>query len=123
MLLVKTKLGLSSIHGIGLYADEFIPKGAIIFKEDEFTIKISKEEYENSPPLKRNFLNTYSYFKENVYKCSLDNDRFMNHSDNPNTIDILDMTIANFDIQIGDEITCNYHDICDNEWKIEKNIN
>ena len=26
MLLVKTRLGASAIHGIGLFADEFIPK-------------------------------------------------------------------------------------------------
>jgi hypothetical protein len=34
MLLVKTKLGQSKIHGIGLFADELIPMGRIIFKED-----------------------------------------------------------------------------------------
>jgi hypothetical protein len=27
MLLVKTKLGLSAIHGIGLFSEQLIPKG------------------------------------------------------------------------------------------------
>ena len=39
-----------------LFADEFISKGTIIFKEDEFTIKITEEDYENYPPLKRKFI-------------------------------------------------------------------
>jgi hypothetical protein len=30
--MVKTRLGLSNIHGIGLFADEFIPQGAVILK-------------------------------------------------------------------------------------------
>lgn len=117
MLLVKTKLGVSNIHGIGLFADEFIRQGTIIFKEDNFTKKLTKEEFEFLPPIQRNFIKTYSYFRDNYYRISLDNDRFMNHSDTPNTIDIDDITIANYDINIGDEITCNYNDI--SEFKIE----
>jgi hypothetical protein len=29
MLLVKTRLGLSRIHGIGLFAEEFIARGTL----------------------------------------------------------------------------------------------
>ncbi len=122
MLLVKTKIGISNIHGIGLFADEFIRQGTIIFKEDEFTKKITESEFELLPPIQRNFIRTYSYFRDGFYHISLDNDRFMNHSDTPNTLDIDDLTIANYDINIGDEITCNYNDICENNWKNEKNI-
>ncbi len=32
MLLVKTHLGKSKINGIGLFADEFISKGKVIWK-------------------------------------------------------------------------------------------
>lgn len=32
MLLVKTRLGISSIHGIGLFADELIPKGTVTWR-------------------------------------------------------------------------------------------
>mgnify|MGYP000255157863 CR=1 FL=1 len=107
MLLVRTKLGISKIHGIGLFADEFIRQGTIIFKEDDFTKKITKEEVEFLPPTQRNFIKTYSYFRDGFYRLSL----FMNHSDTPNTIDIDDLTIANYDINIGEEITCNYKNI------------
>lgn len=114
MLLVKTKLGLSNIHGIGLFADEFIPKGTIIFKEDKYTRIITAEEYQSLSPLHRDFIDTYAYYNNGVYKCSLDNDRFMNHSDTPNTVDYEDITKADRDIQKGEEITCNYNNICDN---------
>ena len=32
MLLVKTRLGASAIHGIGLFADEFIPKDTVTWR-------------------------------------------------------------------------------------------
>lgn len=32
MLLIKTKLDLSKIHGVGLFADEFIAKGTKIWE-------------------------------------------------------------------------------------------
>ncbi len=35
MLLVKTKIGQSNISGIGVFADEFIPKGTVIWRYQE----------------------------------------------------------------------------------------
>lgn len=32
MLLIKTKIGPSKINGIGLFADEFIPKGTSVWR-------------------------------------------------------------------------------------------
>jgi SET domain-containing protein len=44
MLLVKTKLDRSSIEGIGLFAAEFIPKSATIWKYDPvIDIRFSEE--------------------------------------------------------------------------------
>src|SRR6516225_3895295 len=34
MLLVKTTLRPSEVHGLGLFADEFIPKGTVIWRFD-----------------------------------------------------------------------------------------
>ena len=112
MLLVKTKIKESPIHGIGLFADEFIPEGTIIFKQSSFTKEFTKEEYEAFPQLQKDFLNHYCYFLGGVWKCSLDNDRFMNHSDNPNTIEVDNFTtIASIDINAGDELTTDYSKI------------
>jgi len=109
MLLVKTKIKQSPINGIGLFADEFIPKGTVIFKESFFTKHFTKSEYESLDELQKEFINHYCYFLGGIWRCSLDNDRFMNHSDNPNTTEIDDYTtISSIDINIGDEITTNY---------------
>ena len=78
-----------------MFADEYIPIGTMIFKEDEYTRVLSKEDYNKLSLIQQKFIDTYSYFNNGFYKCSLDNDRFMNHSDIPNTLDIDDITIAN----------------------------
>ena len=43
MLYVKTKIGQSKIHGMGLFADQFIKKGTIIWKfTPGFDLKFTK---------------------------------------------------------------------------------
>jgi SET domain-containing protein len=112
MLLVKTKVKESSIHGIGLFADEFIPKDTVIFKESIFTKKFTDYEYRLLPELQREFINHYCYFLGGIWRCSLDNDRFMNHSQTPNTIELDELTtIASKDICIDEEITTDYDTI------------
>ena len=110
MLLVKTKIGPSKINGIGLFADQFIPEGAAVFKEDRFSITITDEELETLPDVQRSFVEHYAYKQSGTYKCSLDDDRFMNHSDDPNVDDTKypDITVASRDIYPGEEITCDY---------------
>ncbi len=57
MLLVKTKIGQSKIHGIGIFAEQFIPKGTVIWKfMSGFDLKVSKEQLEKlSYPARSNF--------------------------------------------------------------------
>lgn len=113
MLKVKTKLKESVIHGVGLFADEFIPKDTLIFEEDIFTIKYTSEDIKDLSEEHKNFLETYGYLREGTWYCSLDNDRFMNHSDNPNTYEKGSETYSSIDIQQGDEITTNYNEVCE----------
>ncbi len=57
MLLVKTKLGLSKIHGIGLFADENIKKGTIIWKfTPDFDLKFTKAQIEKFPKQLQGYL-------------------------------------------------------------------
>lgn len=110
MLLVKTKLDKSPIHGIGLFANQFIPKGTVIFRESIFTIKLTNEEFLKLDDIPQTFVDVYGYFLDGFWRVSLDNDRFMNHSDTPNTLEIDAITtIAATDIKIGEEITTNYN--------------
>ena len=111
MLKVKTYVGPSTIEGVGLFAAEFITAGTLIFQEDEYTQFITREDYNNMSEIQREFIDRYSYFNGGVYKVSMDNDRFTNHSSTPNTIDLGDVTIARLNIREGEEITADYKDL------------
>jgi SET domain-containing protein len=112
MLLVKTKTRLSEIHGIGLFADEFISKGMMTWKFLEgFDLRLPKSILnELSPSALEQFLK-YSYLDSTsgLYELCSDDARFFNHSEVPNTGSISDVIdVALRDIQPGEELTCDY---------------
>ena len=117
MLKVKTKLMPSPIAGLGVFADEFIPKGTLVFKEDNLSIKIREEELTNYSEQELEYVYTYGYLRDGVWYCSMDNDKFTNHSDNSNLVDIGDSTYASRDIQAGEELFADYREIgCPLPW-------
>ena len=112
MICVKTKIKQSEISGIGLFADEYIPKGTVVWRfEPSFDILMTKEEIENlSKPAQEQFYN-YCFFDNNYNKYVLcgDDARFFNHSNNSNCNDSLpDITTALRDINPEEELTVNY---------------
>ncbi|MBI5893982.1 MAG: SET domain-containing protein [Deltaproteobacteria bacterium] len=118
MLYVKTKLAPSEIHGIGLFADEFIPKGAVIWKfTSGFDLKFTEEEISRLPKQAQEYLSIYSYLslKSGLRISPVDNGKYINHSETPNTLSQHSdyeeevLTYAIIDIQVGEEITENYH--------------
>ncbi len=114
MLMVETKIGPSKISGIGLFADQFVPKGTTVWKYQEgFDLLLSKEDIEKlSDPAQKQFYN-YAYLdkKYNTYMLCSDDARFFNHSDNFNCDEKTDdITTAIRDIEIGEELTVNYKD-------------
>jgi uncharacterized protein len=116
MLLVKTTLACSRIHGIGLFADEFIPKGTIIWKFNPvIDISLTKEQIEElaKPSCEQIQKYTYRSMISGLYVLCGDDARFFNHSLVPNCHDICesqeqDLTIASRDIHPGEELTCDY---------------
>lgn len=111
MLRVKTKLAQSSIDGIGLFADEFIPKGTVTWQYDpEFDVAFDEGALERIPEHVRGQFLKYSYFDHDLKKyilCS-DDQRFINHSNNPNIVSTPEKDVAVQDIQPGEEIVCDY---------------
>lgn len=127
MLLVKTRLGMSPIEGIGVFADQFIAKGTPTWKfTPGLDQLLSREVVEVIAEPMKSALLRYSYLdrKTGLYIYCLDNARFVNHADAANTRgdypdnDIFGRDIATRDIQPGEEITCNYSEF-DMEFRLK----
>ncbi len=116
MLLVKTRLAPSTIHGIGLFADEFIPKGTEVWKfVPGFDLALSVDEVESLPEMAKAWIEQYGYLDLNLRRwiVCIDDARFFNHSQDPNTEegapdDPFGVDVASRDIKAGEEITCDY---------------
>ncbi|MEK6945490.1 MAG: SET domain-containing protein [Nanoarchaeota archaeon] len=117
MLLVKTYLGKSKIHGLGLFAGEFIPKGKAIWKlVPGFDAILTKKDFNKLPKVAKDFVLHYGYYNENEGGWIIcgDNSRFLNHSENANMIDGDNKPgIAKRDIKKDEELTCNYFEFDD----------
>ena len=114
MLLVRTYLDKSPIQGIGLFAAEDIPKGTITWEfYPDLDIALEKEGF-GVGVVEWEFLEKYAFYDKqlNMWILSADNDRFTNHSDNPNTSPLPNgKMVAIKDIKKGEEITSNYYEI------------
>lgn len=112
MFTVKTRLEISKINGIGVFADEFIAKGTIVWKyQENFDITLDKKEFNNLPKIAQDYIIHYNYYNENEggYILCGDNAKFTNHSITPNIEKLNNLeTIDIKDIKIGYEITENY---------------
>ena len=120
MILVKTRLDKSLIHGIGIFSREFIAKGAIVWRFAQgFDLVLTKEQVGRLSEAARDQFLNYAYLskKTGLYILCSDDSRFFNHELNPNTTcrvpvnpdssDSLEC-FANRDIQPGEELTNNY---------------
>jgi len=113
MMLVRAYAAASAIEGLGVFAGEFIPKGAKLWGLDpKFDLFITPEEYEALPPHTQGFVDCYSYPHlelPGIIIVDCDHGKFMNHHERPNTdFTVFDSGYALVDIAKGDEITCNY---------------
>ncbi len=116
MLQVKTTINQSKISGIGLYAAETISKNTIIWKfTPGIDLRLDTQDYTEFKKT-HNFelLDRYIYKSKmsGMYILCSDDARFINHSSQPNTIDLdgdmEGITMAARDIQPGEEITSDY---------------
>lgn len=111
MILVKTVVKPSPGRGLGLFADEFIPKGTIWWKWDESFDRIfTEEQVQMMPEVIQDFMYNFGFeFKPGYRYICMDNSRYTNHADEGNSYsDDLGNSIAKIDIQPGDEILENY---------------
>ncbi len=111
MLLVKTYVDKSPIHGLGVFAGEFIRNGTKIWRFVEgFDHTYTPKQFARLPKPARDFLQNYGYRVDGEIIFTVDNDRHMNHSDTPNTYLLNGYVIARCNIRKGVEITNDYRE-------------
>lgn len=120
MLIVDTYLKPSEGKGIGLFAKTDISKGMTWWIRNELFDKvITLAEIDTMNVLAASFIKTYGFLEPagNWYLC-IDNARFSNHSDSANTYNHITKNgklvycTATIDIKAGEEILCNYRELC-----------
>lgn len=116
MILVKTRVQPSNIHGLGLFAMESIPPGTPIWRfEPGFDREFSEEQLSALPEVARAHLQWFSFIERESGHRVLSGDHacFMNHAAQPNTGASADgilpvTTVALRAITAGEELTCDY---------------
>ena len=114
MLNIKTYIDKSTIPGAGLgcFAGEDIKEGTLIWEFNPLMDRIyTKACLSKMSELEIDFINTYAYSHNGLYILCIDNGRFFNHSEEPNTLDPADQycSYAKRDIKKGEEILSNYY--------------
>jgi uncharacterized protein len=124
MLLVKTEVAPSLIQGKGVFAEEFIPKGSVVWQfVPGKDLALTREEVEHLPePERSDILSLFhSYISKQTgrYISFGDDSGFINHSDRANVGTRYedgveeDINFAVRDIQPGEEITIDYRDFAE----------
>ena len=126
MLLIRTTVDQSPIHGFGVFAAEPVTAGTRIWSFDPMLDRIIPTAIlAGYPQHVRDYLEHFcEYFPETgELVLSGDGDRYTNHSDTPNTV--VDgpngpqaWVVAARDIAAGEEITCDYAEIRSLKWSV-----
>lgn len=127
MFYFRTKLKQSPNHGIGIYADEDIPKDALIWNPSPaLSLHWSEEEFNNLPEDDKRVIAHYGYFhkEHKIWHLAADDSRYVNHSKTP-TSTVSDDSWglkAITDLKQGDEITQDYNDFENEEFQRKRGL-
>lgn len=115
MIHIKYKLKESSLHGVGLFADEDIEKGQLVYTASPILdVNITQEQFDSLDEKEKREVQWWGFWDEpnNVWHVDFDVSKFINHSfdatltqDNSYTDAYL---VATRDIKTGEELTQNY---------------
>lgn len=116
MLLVPTRIGPSTIHGIGVFALAPIAKGRPVWRFAKgLDMEFGPDIGPTLPAHVQQFFSQYGYVDRHLKRIILcfDDARFVNHSDAPNvatdyTRDPYGLDVALRDIAAGEELRMDY---------------
>jgi len=115
MIHIKYKLDKSALHGVGLFADEDIAKGQVIYTPSPaLDVNITQEQFDSLDEKEKTEIRWWGFFDEPTQKWHVDFDvsHFINHSSNgtvsqdPSHSDAY--LVATRDIKAGEELTQDY---------------
>lgn len=115
MIHISYKLDRSNLHGIGLFADEDIKKGQLIYTASPLLdVNISQAQFDRLSETEKREVRYWGFWinSEQIWHVDFDVTRFINHSfdatvtqDSAHTDAYL---VATRDIKTGEELTQNY---------------
>lgn len=115
MLHIKYKLDKSNKHGIGIFADQDIKQGDVIYTASPLLdLNISNETFERLSQTEKDEVRYWGFWIESdkVWHVDFDMSKFINHSFEANTTQDFShpeaYLVAARDIQNGEELTQNY---------------
>lgn len=116
MLHVRVTVRPSPIHGFGVFADEPIAAGTVVWSfTPDFDLETDPSAMDGLPELLRDRLLHYGYVDKRLHRFVLccDDARFLNHSATPSLITDLSaerhgVDRAARDIAVGEELTVDY---------------
>jgi len=115
MLRVRTRLDRSTIHGLGVFAAEDLPRGTVVWRLDPGPdVLLDEAVVAALPAAARAQIDRYAYH-DPVRGCRVlcgDDARFFNHATDANCgdspVEGADVTVALRDIVAGEELTWDY---------------
>lgn len=115
MVHIKYKLDKSAIHGIGVFADQDIKKGEVIFTASPvLDVNITQDQFNSLEEAEKQEVRYWGFWveSEKVWHVDFDHIHFINHSFEANTTQDFSHSeaylIASRDIKRGEELTQNY---------------
>ena len=112
MLLIETRVDVSEVHGLGTFTLNDVEEGTVVWRFDPIIDRIiRKDEIQYLPDHVIEHLRVYSTTDpDGHYRIALDNNKFTNHSHEPNTVwDEFEWVFkAAHDIKAGEELTKDY---------------
>ncbi len=115
MIHIKYKLRSSDAHGVGLFADQPIPKGATVYTASPLLdLNITQEQFDTLNQKEKDEILWWGFFDEpsQMWHVDFDVSRFINHAYNATLTQAPNhdtaYLIAARDIKTGEELTQNY---------------
>ena len=115
MIHVKYKLDKSNIHGVGLFTEENLKKGQVVYTASPLLdINITKEQFETLDDKEKQEMRRWGFWDKvnEMWHADFDVTRFVNHSENPTLTQDAKYKdaylVATRDVKAGEELTQNY---------------